>query len=176
MPDTARPAALPAYLRIAEMLAQDIASGHLPDGDRLPPERDLAPGLNVSVGTLRTALAELAGRGLLERRHGSGNYVRREPRAAAGYSMFRLERPGGGGHPSAELLSAQRMEKPQALAPLGTCAHAFRIRRLRYLDAGPVALEEIWLDAPVAITLAARDFSESLYLTYNNMLRSEQNR
>ena len=95
MADSAGPEPLPAYLRIAEMLTHDIAAGRLPDGARLPPERNLAPSFDVSVGTLRKALTELEARGLLTRRHGSGNYVQFDGRAAAGYSMFRLELAGG---------------------------------------------------------------------------------
>lgn len=169
MPDTARPDALPAYLRIAEMLARDIAMGRLAHGVRLPPERDLAPELEVSVGTLRKALAELEQRGLLQRRHGSGNYVRREPRAAAGYAMFRLELPGGGGQPSAHLLSADRLEKPDAVAALGPAPHAFRLRRLRYLDSQVVALEEIWIDGRFAQDLPQDGLEGALYRTYQSV-------
>lgn len=168
MPDTARHDALPAYLRIAEMLARDIAVGRLADGARLPPERDLAPDLEVSVGTLRKALAELEARGLLQRRHGSGNYVRREPRAAAGYAMFRLELPGGGGQPSSELLSAERLPKPQLLADLGPAPHAFRLRRLRYLNGQDVALEEIWIDGRFGEALPQTGLETSLYRTYQS--------
>ena len=34
--------ALPLYVQISELLIRDIAAGRLIDGERLPPERDMA--------------------------------------------------------------------------------------------------------------------------------------
>ncbi len=67
--------ALPKYIQISEMLIRDIAAGRLGDGMRLPPERDMAKSLDISVGTLRKALADLESKGALRRLQGSGNYV-----------------------------------------------------------------------------------------------------
>lgn len=166
MADNAGPEPLPAYLRIAEMLTRDIAAGRLPDGARLPPERELAPQLSVSVGTLRKALSELEARGLLTRRHGSGNYVQFDGRAAAGYSMFRLELTAGGGHPSAQAIDVARLAKPAALADLGPDPQAFRIRRLRFLSDVPVAIEDIWLDGRFGAQLEIEAVGSSLYRHY----------
>ena len=48
----------------------------LAPGDRLPGERELATTLNVSRAALRDRLSQLEGLGVLERRTGSGTYVR----------------------------------------------------------------------------------------------------
>lgn len=48
----------------------------LEPGDRLPGERELAAQLNVSRTALRDRLSQLEGLGVLERRTGSGTYVR----------------------------------------------------------------------------------------------------
>jgi DNA-binding FadR family transcriptional regulator len=53
-----------------------IAARRLAQGDRLPPERDLAKALGVSRTTLRDALRGLAERGILHSRQGSGWYVK----------------------------------------------------------------------------------------------------
>ncbi|HWV47856.1 MAG TPA: GntR family transcriptional regulator, partial [Microbacterium sp.] len=45
-----------------------ILEGGLTDGDRLPPERELAEQMGVSRGSLREALRDLELRGLIERR------------------------------------------------------------------------------------------------------------
>jgi GntR family transcriptional regulator len=58
---------LPIYLQVTELIIRDIAAGRLIDGEKLPPERDMAADLGIAVGTLRKALAELQNRGLLER-------------------------------------------------------------------------------------------------------------
>lgn len=66
----------PKYLAIAEAIATDISSGHLAAGARLPPQRELAYALGVTVGTVSRAYAEIAQRGLVTGEVGRGTYVR----------------------------------------------------------------------------------------------------
>ncbi|MFE4174206.1 GntR family transcriptional regulator [Streptomyces sp. NPDC056909] len=65
------------YEHIADDLRRLIAVGTWPTGDRLPAEQELAVRYKVSTPTLRNALEVLQGEGLIEKRHGSGNFVRR---------------------------------------------------------------------------------------------------
>lgn len=167
----ARPATLPIYVQISEMLIREIAAGHLPDGERLAPERDMAADLEVSVGTLRKALADLEAKGLLERVQGSGNYVRAEgAQTESVYAFLRLELAEGGGLPTAEVLDVARMPKPEGAPAFGPSTEGFRIRRLRRLGGVPAAVEEIWLDAARAEQIEAGDLSDSLYLFYRHQL------
>ncbi|MCV6587188.1 MAG: GntR family transcriptional regulator [Marinibacterium sp.] len=169
IPDTA-PGALPLYQQVSEMLIRDIASGRLRDGARLPPERKMAATLGLSVGTLRKALADLEQRGLIDRRQGSGNYIRASQTPEGIYAFYRLERLTGGGLPSARILDLQRRAKPDDLPGFGLCPDAHRIRRLRYLDGDVASLEEIWLDASHADRLDPDEMSQSLYLYYRDAL------
>ncbi|MBV2359905.1 GntR family transcriptional regulator [Thalassococcus sp. CAU 1522] len=162
--------ALPLHIQISEMLIREIQSGRLVDGERLPPERAFAERLGISVGTLRKALADLADKGLLERVQGSGNYVRARADVKSVYAFFRVERVEGGGLPTAEILSVDRVRKDGVLPAFGTSAEAHRIRRLRRLGNVPAVLEEIWLDGDYAPTLTRDDLSESLYLFYRESL------
>jgi DNA-binding FadR family transcriptional regulator len=66
---------LQRYEQIAERLADDIRSGLLAPGERLPSERDLARTLEVSRASVREALASLALQGVVETRHGAGTFV-----------------------------------------------------------------------------------------------------
>ena len=166
-------AALPRWMQVSERLIREIGAGRLADGVRLPPERDMASALGIAVGTLRKALADLAAKGLLERRQGSGNYIRRRAGVASVYSLFRLELAEGGGLPTAELIAVERLAKPAGTPAFGRSAEAHRIRRLRRLDGLAVALEEIWLDAGLASTLRPEDLSESLYLSYRDLFGIE---
>lgn len=161
---------LPRFLQIAELLARDIAAGRLIDGEKLLPEREMAGQLGVAVGTLRKALAEVEERGLLERVQGSGNYVRAISDARSIYAMFRIELIEGGGLPTARVLSVDRLAKPACLPAFGTSAEGHRIRRLRFLNDRPAAVEEIWLDGDYAATIAREDLSESLYLFYRTRI------
>ena len=167
MPDTH---ALPKYVQISELLIRDIQAGRLVDGERLPPERDMAAGLGISVGTLRKSLDELTALGLLERVQGSGNYVCAQEDAQSVYAFFRVELLDGGGLPTAELLSVDRLVKPKALPHFGQSDEGHRIRRLRRLNGVPAVLEEIWLDGCFAETIDADALRESLYLYYRESL------
>jgi len=65
--------------RLAQSVVQQIEllilRGLLLPGERLPPERELAERLGVSRPSLREAIAELQGRGLLVARPGAGIFV-----------------------------------------------------------------------------------------------------
>lgn len=164
------PVAQPLYVQISDLLIREIMAGRLVAGERLPPERELADQHGISVGTLRKALEALTERGLLERRQGSGNYVKpvREPSGV--YAFFRLELVEGGGFPTAEVLSVERVAKPVDMPEFGTTEEAHRIRRLRRIDGRPAALEEIWLDGGYVARIAPGDLGPSLYLYYKERL------
>ena len=65
----------PLYARIADRLAQDIASGRYAVGTVLPKEPDLAAQLQISRATLRAALSSLERRKLVSRRKNAGTRV-----------------------------------------------------------------------------------------------------
>jgi GntR family transcriptional regulator len=66
----------PIYRRIADRLREQILSGALGDGDRLPGENALMNEYGVARATARQALAVLINEGLAVPRRGSGVYVR----------------------------------------------------------------------------------------------------
>jgi GntR family transcriptional regulator len=162
--------ALPIYVQISEMLIRDVSAGHYLDGARLPPERQLATDLGVSVTTLRKALDDMAQKGMLKRRQGSGNYIKKIAKLTSVYSFFRVELIAGGGLPTAELLALDRIKKPSDFPAFGPSDEAYRIRRLRRLNGAPAVLEEIWLDGDQSAQIKAEDLSESLYLFYRKSL------
>ena len=68
----------PLYLAIADAIAQDVEAGTLAKGDRLPPQRDLAWKLGVTLGTVTRAYKQAEERGLLSGEVGRGSYIRHE--------------------------------------------------------------------------------------------------
>lgn len=164
------PNALPRYIQTAELLIREIMAGRLLDGERLAPEREMAAKMGISVGTLRKALSDLTEKGLLERRQGSGNYIRHTGEHAGVYALFRLELLEGGGLPTADVLSIERLQKPDVFPDFGPSPEGHRMRRLRRLNKIPVAVEEIWLDGRFAKRIETRDLSDSLYLFYRTRL------
>jgi GntR family transcriptional regulator, transcriptional repressor for pyruvate dehydrogenase complex len=84
-PDTLGPLDVPAaYEVVADRLRRAIHLGVFTQGERLPPERELAERLDVSRVTLRAALKTLEGAGYLVRRRGNTGGTEVAPSAPAG--------------------------------------------------------------------------------------------
>ena len=73
----------PKYLQVADILRKEIAEGIFRDGQTLMTEEELRQRFNVSRQTIRQAIALLEDDGLVDRRRGSGTYVRHGPRRRA---------------------------------------------------------------------------------------------
>ena len=69
----------PMYKELATAIVAAIQRGELPTGTRLPPERDLADSLGVSRSVIVSAYDELRSQGAVDRREGSGTFVRTSP-------------------------------------------------------------------------------------------------
>ena len=63
------------YLKLADAIAADIASGSLKAGDRLPPQRNFAYERNIAVSTASRVYSELLRRGLVVGEVGRGTFV-----------------------------------------------------------------------------------------------------
>jgi GntR family transcriptional repressor for pyruvate dehydrogenase complex len=64
-----------SYQKIMKQIQDLILEGHLKKGDKLPPERQLAETLGVGRPTLKQSLSALEALGIIESKHGGGNYV-----------------------------------------------------------------------------------------------------
>lgn len=65
----------PLYAAICDAIAQDVAIGQLKPGQKLPPHRDLAYKLGVTIGTVARAYSEATERGLVVGEVGRGTFV-----------------------------------------------------------------------------------------------------
>ena len=79
--DESRPTIAPIrrvklYEEVAARIRDLIASGELRAGEALPSERKLAEQFKVGRAVIREAIRQLEVSGLVESRHGGGNYVR----------------------------------------------------------------------------------------------------
>jgi DNA-binding FadR family transcriptional regulator len=61
--------------QVARLLLQRIQAGEWEIGQKLPGETTLAPQLGVGRSTMREAIRQLAGQGVLSTRQGSGNFL-----------------------------------------------------------------------------------------------------
>ncbi len=139
----------PKYYAVKRHLLEFI--GSLEPGAAVPTERELAAEMRTSRTTVRQALTELVVEGRLVRRQGSGTYVA-EPKITwpLYLASFTEQVKASGFTPSAEVLATQRIAATAELAHalwLPARAPVYRIERLRFADAFPVAVETSWLPA-----------------------------
>jgi DNA-binding transcriptional MocR family regulator len=86
------PTAKPLYVRLTDAIVRDIALGRLQPGERLPPQRELAYRLSMSVGAVTRAYADAQRAGLIESHVGRGTVVA-APAAADGPVDFSRNLP-----------------------------------------------------------------------------------
>lgn len=84
------PSFQPLYQQIKELLTQGLQNGEWQPGETIPSEIDLAARYQVSQGTVRKAIDELAAENILVRRQGKGTFVATHTEEAA--SVFRFLR------------------------------------------------------------------------------------
>lgn len=147
---------LPLYQQLAELLSRDIVSGSLPPGARLPSEPELSRRHRIGRPTVRQATELLVQRGLIERRRGSGTFVRTAPRRVDLFSLggtlssFRE----GGFDLTSKLLGKLTLRRVPTDAdnPFSE-RRAFVLTRLSHLDEKPVLLERLYFDPEVFVGL-----------------------
>jgi GntR family transcriptional regulator len=143
---------LPLYQQLAELLRRDIASGSLSPGARLPSEPELSRRHRIGRPTVRQATELLVQRGLIERRRGSGTFVRTAPRRVDLFSLggtlssFRQ----GGLDLTTKLLGkvTERRVPADAENPFSE-RRAFLLTRLSSVADRPVLLERLYFDPDV---------------------------
>jgi DNA-binding FadR family transcriptional regulator len=107
------------YQQVAGQLGELIRQGEFRQGDRLPPERDLARQLGVSRPTVREAMIALEIAGLVDVRTGSGAYVR----GASSAGVLPFAPPDIGPSPF-ELVAARRLIEPEVAFAAAGCMGA----------------------------------------------------
>jgi GntR family transcriptional repressor for pyruvate dehydrogenase complex len=78
-PETAAGADQQVAMDVVEHIREQLQSGTLKAGDKLPPEREFAHALGVSRSSLRSGIGYLAAMGLLQVRHGVGAFISETP-------------------------------------------------------------------------------------------------
>ena len=143
-------AARPSLVDGAERALRNwLAPGRYRQGDRLPPEHEVAAMLGVSRGTLRSALQRLEESGEIVRRQGSGTFVgRMAVPTAFGERLERLEpyssvaRRRGVSLAAIDVSTQRTTVRPEACEALGLepDAEATVIGRTLVADGTPVAV------------------------------------
>jgi GntR family transcriptional regulator len=157
----------PRYVTVYRRLADDIASGRLTPGERLPSERVLTQRLSVSRETLRRALELLVEDGTVTSSAGRGWFVADGPLAPASFVSFTGMGQARGLAPTARVIEQRvRAAELDEAELLGMAAgnDLFELRRLRYLDGAVVAIDHSRVPLGRCPALVDADWSSaSLY-------------
>jgi GntR family transcriptional regulator len=162
---------VPLYYQLAELIENQIDSGVLAPGDKLPSERDIAATAGISRMTARQALNYLEQRGAIEVRHGVGTFVTppkltSDPLHLLGFTEQMM---AIGGTVASQVLAQDVIEAPQSVARELRIAPAERvvhIMRLRSLNGTPMLLETSYFPYAPCAGIEGYDLSErSLYTT-----------
>lgn len=135
------------YATVKASLRRAIEDGGWKPGMKLPSERQLVEQFGCARMTVRRALDELRGEGLVERRHGSGSYVANlQPISNLLKVRDIHEEIDGRGHKhSSELLRVSRIRAGREMAAamqLATGTQVFSCRIVHYENGVPIQFEE----------------------------------
>jgi GntR family transcriptional regulator len=140
---------LPLYQLLRDDLAAKISAGAWSPGVPLPSEASLAESYGVSLGTMRHAIEELVDEGMLERRQGTGTFLRRPDFSSSMFRFFLFQSPDGSGLlPESRILSRMHVDPTEDVArqlQLAPGDKAIRMSRLRLYNGQPFVAEDIWL-------------------------------
>ena len=143
----------PLYQQIKSLLLQSLDQGEWKPGETIPSEVDLATRFQVSQGTVRKAIDDLAADHLLIRRQGKGTFVSTHNEAKVRYRFLRLTSDEAHQLTThSEIISCSRVQAPVQIAKLlllRTVDTAIRITRVLSFDNKPTILDTIWLPAQV---------------------------
>lgn len=155
----------PLYLQIAKSLRRQIDDGKFATGEALPSERDLCEMTGASRVTIRKAVDQLIGEGLLLRRQGSGTFVSERIEMPATYlggftddALARGQEPGSiwlvrsYAHPTREEAATLRISIASSVARLG---------RVRLSGGEPLAIEHAIIPEPLLPPIG--EIGDSLY-------------
>lgn len=144
----------PLYRQIKALLVQSLERGEWKPGELIPSEIDLAARFQVSQGTVRKAIDELAAEHMLLRRQGKGTFVATHHEARVRYRFLRLapDHEGEGARTESRILECRRARPSAEIArvlELRAGETAVTIRRVLSFDGVPTIVDDIWLPGSV---------------------------
>lgn len=165
----------PLYRQIKNLIIQALEAGEWRPGQAIPSEQELALRFNVSQGTVRKAIDEMAGENMVVRKQGKGTFVasHNDPR-----SLFRFLRlvPNDGdlSHPDSvplECWKAKAGHEASRMLGVDPGAPIIIVRRLLKFSGVPVVVDEIYLPGEIFQGLSLellQSWSGSLYSLFES--------
>lgn len=174
-PRVSSPTFSPLYRQIKDFLIRSLEEGEWGPGDAIPSEGELASRFNVSQGTVRKAIDEMAAENMLVRRQGKGTFVATHSDPRSFYRFLRLVADDGKAMQAVsdpffcEIINAT----PEVAAVLGLQAgdRVVHVKRVLRFNGEPVVFDQIYLAADLfnGLTLEAlRRGERSLYSLFES--------
>lgn len=176
----------PLYRQIKNLIVQGLESGEWRPGEAIPSEAELATRYNVSQGTVRKAIDEMAAENMLVRRQGKGTFVATHSDPRAFFRFLRLMPLAGGFEPSKsvplECWKAKAGPEAARVLQLKLGDPIIIVRRVLQFSGKPVVVDEIYLPGEIFAGLSLdmlNDYQGSLYSLFESrfhvpMIRAEE--
>jgi GntR family transcriptional regulator len=139
---------MPLYHQLAEILLARVRSGEYLPGSRIPSEHSLAATCGIGRPTARQAIDLLVRKRILQRRRGSGTYVRTREQEI---DLFSLAGTIVSFHKKGIPVTTQILQQPRLVTvdpdpenPF-SCQKAYFLSRLSRVEETPVLIEDIYL-------------------------------
>lgn len=174
-PRLSSPTFSPLYRQIKDFLIRSLEEGEWGPGDAIPSEGELATRFNVSQGTVRKAIDEMAAENLLVRRQGKGTFVATHNDPRSFYRFLRLVPDDGkAAHAVSDPFYCETIDaSPEVAEALGLApgAKVVLVKRVLRFSGEPVVFDQIYLVAELfeGLTLEGlRGGERSLYSLFES--------
>lgn len=185
-PRLSSPTFSPLYRQIKDFLIRSLEEGEWGPGDAIPSEGELATRFNVSQGTVRKAIDEMAAENMLVRRQGKGTFVATHSDPRSFYRFLRLVTDDGrAAHAVSDPFFCETIGAPLEVASvlgLQPGDEVVHVKRVLRFGGEPVVFDQIYLVADLfsGLTLESlRGGERSLYSLFESdfgvrMIRAEE--
>jgi len=156
------------YAEVIKRLRDRVNSLDYQIGDIFPSEQKLAVIMDISRNTLRKAMQVLVDEGLLEKRHGSGTFIKNKnlhPNISS-LKSFSENAHLSGKDCTNQVLQFMVIPSSEEIAShlkLMPGEQVYYIRRLRYVDGKPVQLEDTWMSVALFPNLSLQHMVHSKF-------------
>ncbi|WP_421912840.1 FadR/GntR family transcriptional regulator [Mesorhizobium sp.] len=151
---------------VLKALVGFVSAEALQPGERLPTERILAERLKVSRNTVREALTRWEGLGLVERRQGSGTYLK----AAVSADMLHMPLTLAGGHDFTSLMHTLEIRRALEAEAAALCAERASLADIAEISRKLEAMEQAFLMRDGMSSDEDWEFHQAIYRVSGNPL------
>lgn len=177
---------IPAYHQIASDLIDRVNRGEWKIGDKLPPETLLVEEYDVSRVTMRQALSELEGRGIITRQRGRGSFLSMNPTPFTENLNFPSPKSGGKktDHQQTRILEWKLVNSAplnvQQMFGLPENQSLIFLSRVFVRNGKPIGLSHIWFPMEMVPDIMARGLvnksvTDTLNAYYNYRVKRIEN-